>query len=112
MKLLARTAKIMLVVAFLVAPTFALAYTNPGKPTGFINDFTQTLSVEQKQTLENKLSAFEASTTNEISVAIIPSLGGDTIENYAVHLFSDGPDGRGHERTGRHEYFRPCNFSG
>lgn len=59
------------------------------KPTGFVNDTTGTLSAEQKQSLENKLSQFEKETGNEIAVVLINSLDGDSIENYANELFKD-----------------------
>ena len=70
------------------------AYKNPGTPTGFVNDYTNTLTTEQKQSLEQKLSDFEKQTTNEISVVIIKNLDGDTIENFAVKLFEDWKIGK------------------
>ncbi len=67
----------------------ALAYYNPGSPTGFVNDFTGVLTAEQKAALESKLSGFEKEFFNEIEVAIIPSLQGDTVENFTNKLFQD-----------------------
>ncbi len=75
-------------ILFLV-PLFVLAYQNPGKPTGYVNDFAGMLTPDQKQSLEVKLSNFEKETSNELSVVTIPNLGGDTIENFAVKLFQD-----------------------
>ncbi|MBU0646906.1 TPM domain-containing protein [Patescibacteria group bacterium] len=66
-----------------------LAYYNPGKPAGFVNDFANVLTNEQKQNLENKLSEFTKISSNEISVVIIKSLKDDTVENFAVQLFKD-----------------------
>ncbi len=68
-------------------PLFVSAFTAPGNPSGYVNDFANVLSLEQKNILEQKLSAFNASTTNEITVVTIQSLGGDYIEHYAVELF-------------------------
>lgn len=83
---------------FFLIPLYSIfAYTNPGNPTGFVNDFAGVLTEEQKTNLENKLTNFEKETTNEISVVIIPNLGGDTIENYAEKLFKDW--GVGKEET-------------
>lgn len=65
------------------------AYFNPGQPSGFVNDFAGVLNSEQKQALESKLVQFEKDSSNEIAVAIIKSLEGDTIENFAVELFKD-----------------------
>jgi uncharacterized protein len=52
-----------------------------------VNDFAGVLSVDQKSILEEKLSLFNASTTNEIAVVTVKSLEGDYIEHYAVELF-------------------------
>lgn len=65
------------------------AYQSPGKPSGFVNDFAHILSNDQIATLENRLIGIEASTTVEISVVTIPSLGGETIESYANELFQE-----------------------
>jgi uncharacterized protein len=73
-------------VVFLV-PTFLFAAIPQASPTGYVNDFAQILSVEQKNALENKLTLFNASTSNEIAVVTVKSLDGDYIEHYAVELF-------------------------
>jgi uncharacterized protein len=69
--------------------SFADAYYNPGVPTGFVNDYTATLTVTQKQQLENKLAQFEKDSSNEISIVIIKDLQGDTVENFSEKLFKD-----------------------
>lgn len=74
-------------ILFVAVP--AGAYFNPGKPAGFVNDYANLLSAEQKQSLEQKLSQFEKDSTVEISVVTISSLQGDTIENFAVELFKE-----------------------
>jgi uncharacterized protein len=63
------------------------AFDIPAKPSGFVNDYAELLKPDEKQFLEQELSQFAASTTNEIAVVTIPDLGGDTIEHYAVKLF-------------------------
>ena len=77
-----------------VLPVAVFAYVNPGAPGGFVNDFAGILNTEQKQQLEQKLSGFEKSTGNEISIAIIKGLDGDTIENFSVQLFEDWKIGK------------------
>lgn len=66
-----------------------LAYYSLGQPTGFVNDYAEVLTQEQKNNLEARLISFEKETSNEISVAIIDSLKEDTIENFAVDLFEE-----------------------
>lgn len=65
----------------------ALASTPLPEPAGFVNDYAQVLSADTKASLESELVAFNASTTNEVAVAIVNSLDGDYIEHYAVTLF-------------------------
>ncbi len=77
-----------LAVGFILTAN-VFAYSNPGTPTGYVNDFSNTLTAEQIQTLNDKLTNFEKETTNEISVVLIKNLGDDYIENYAVKLFGD-----------------------
>lgn len=79
--------RFILLAAFI--PLVALAYVNPGKPSGFVNDFAGVLSVQDKAGLETKLQNFKNATGNEISVVLVKSLGGDTVENYANSLFND-----------------------
>ncbi len=82
--------KIALICAVFFSLTLgAFAYTSPGAPTGYVNDYTGTLSTNVKQSLEAELQLFAASTTNEIAVVIISSLEGDSVENYAVKLFEE-----------------------
>lgn len=78
------------VVIFLAAGFSARAYSSPGKPAGFVNDFAGIFTAEQKINLEEKLRGFSASTSNEIAVVTINSLEGDTIENYANKLLVNG----------------------
>lgn len=80
-----------IVALLLVAsiPFFVHAYTSPGKPTGFVNDFAHVLSVEDKDSLESALSDYEKKTGNEISIVTVPSLGDETVETYANKLFKE-----------------------
>ncbi len=73
----------------LIFPIVLRAYYNPGTPHGFVSDSAGALKQDEVQALEVKLSAFEKETSNEITVVIIPSLEGDTIENFTVELFKE-----------------------
>lgn len=55
-------------------------------PTQLVNDFTGTLTADQRQALENKLVAFNDSTSTQIAVVIIPALNGTDIADYNVKL--------------------------
>lgn len=72
----------------------ALAYTSPGSPTGYVNDFARVLSDGTKQSLEAELTDFEKSTSNEVTVVTVPNMGGDYIENFTVKLFEEWKIGK------------------
>jgi uncharacterized protein len=58
----------------------------PEKPNKLVNDYTGTLSSAQVQQLEQKLVAFDDSTSNQIVVAIMKSVGDYDINEYALGL--------------------------
>lgn len=87
-------------VVVLFGINYAQAYSKPGNPEGYVNDFVGVLSTDQNNALESKLDAFEKETSNEISIAIIKSLEGDTIENYAEKLFKDWGIGKSDKDNG------------
>jgi len=51
-----------------------------------INDLTTTLTEIEKQNLETKLKFFEDSTGNQIVVLIVPTTGGESIEEYSMRV--------------------------
>lgn len=73
-----------LFLTLLYAGGFAQDY--PAKPNTLVNDYTGTLSEVQKQQLEQKLVAFDDSTSTQISIAIIKSVGQYDINEYALGL--------------------------
>lgn len=81
-------AGVFLTSVFAFAPA-AFGYVSPGSPNGYVNDFANVLSAGAKQSLESELATFNATTSNEVAVAIVPNMGGDYIENYAVKLFAE-----------------------
>jgi uncharacterized protein len=56
-------------------------------PQGYVTDAANVIDVASKQSLEQQLSDFERQTSIEIAVATVPSLEGETVEDYAVGLF-------------------------
>jgi uncharacterized protein len=78
---------VLVVLSFLLS-NILQAQNIPSKPSParFVNDFTGTLTADQKQALESKLLAFYDSTSNEIAVVLISSLEGSDIADYALKL--------------------------
>lgn len=60
------------------------------KPIGYVNDFEEIFTVEQKNKLERKLSDYEEQTTNEIAIITINSIEPyDNFSDYATNLSND-----------------------
>jgi uncharacterized protein len=55
-------------------------------PPKLVNDFTNTLTREQQQALEQKLVAYDDSTSNQIAVVIINTTGNYSIEEVALGI--------------------------
>jgi uncharacterized protein len=66
--------------------TLLVAQTFPQKPDRLVNDYTQTLSADEIGQLEQKLVAFDDSTSTQIAVVLIKSLEGYDIADYGVRL--------------------------
>ena len=81
-------------------PIFTFAFTVPARPSTYVNDYAKILTSDQSSTLEAKIEAFEASTTNEIAVVTISSLDGDTIENVAQNIFTQWGIGKKDKNNG------------
>ena len=73
----------------LATPWAVFAYANPGEPQGYVSDFGDMLSPEEITDITADLSVVASSGIAQIAVVTIPSLEGDTIENFAVRLFED-----------------------
>lgn len=82
--------KLVVAALLLLVPLAAAAYTSPGRPTGFVNDFAHVLSASDRDALEQQLASIEQQTGAQVAIAIVPTIGTDeTIEEYAVDLFAE-----------------------
>ena len=78
--------KIFLLFTLLFSYAFGFSQDFPKKSNRLVNDFTNTLSADQVANLESKLVAFDDSTSNQIAVVIMKSVGGYDINEYALLL--------------------------
>lgn len=80
--------KIFSLLFLIVFSVSAKSQNLPKKPDPprLVNDYTNTLTADQAQSLENKLVAFDDSTSTQIAVVIIPSLDGYDVSEYNVAL--------------------------
>jgi len=76
------------IIAFLLTLTYTLSFGQdfPAKPNKLVNDYTGTLSTGQLEQLERKLVAFDDSTSTQIAIAVIKSVGEYDISEYAMEL--------------------------
>jgi uncharacterized protein len=91
---------IITMLALAAIPVAALAYTSPGSPHGYVSDFAAVLSKGTISDTEAKLHSLEQSTGVQVAVVTVPSLGGDTVENYAMKLFAEWGIGNKEKDTG------------
>lgn len=77
---------ILVTLLLLLVNTLVFGQTFPAKPNRLVNDYTQTLSSDQVSQLEQKLVAFNDSTSTQIAVVVINSLEGYDVADYTQRL--------------------------
>ena len=75
--------KIILLCGLVLCAFTAFSQDLPAKPSTLVTDYTNTLTADEKQRLETKLDAFDDSTSTQIAVLIIKSVGQYDINEYA-----------------------------
>jgi uncharacterized protein len=91
----------LIIISALILPLAVFAYSSPGSPTGFVNDFAGVLSVQEVQDIDAKLSTLKHGTGFEVAVVMVSTIGNDeTIESYAVKLFQEWGIGDKDKDTG------------
>lgn len=55
-------------------------------PPRLVNDYTNTLSADQQAALEQKLVAYDDSTSNQVAIVIVPTTGDYAPVDYATKL--------------------------
>ncbi len=91
--------RFFLIISFFL-PFSLYAFDVPVRPNAFVQDYAKILSADQVKDLENKIEAFEKSTTNEIAVVTVPTLDGDTVENLAQEIFTKWGIGKKDKNNG------------
>jgi uncharacterized protein len=78
--------KLLLFCSLLLSGILALAQEYPPRSNTLVTDYTNTLSENDKQQLENKLVAFNDSTSTQIAVVVMKSVGQYDINEYGAGL--------------------------
>jgi uncharacterized protein len=89
----------ILTVAWIMLPCAGHAQTYP-EHQGYVTDTSGTLDAASEQYLETMLKALEDKTTAEIAVAVVDTLGGVSVEEYAVELFEKWKPGNAEKDNG------------
>jgi len=76
----------LLVFVFFLLGATAHSLEVPDRPEGRVTDRTGTLTRDQIKALDQKMAAFERETSNQVAVLLIPSLEGDSLEDYSIRL--------------------------
>jgi uncharacterized protein len=84
----------------LLLPSFAFADDFPARSSTLVTDYTNTLNDGERQALEQKLVAFNDSTSTQIAIVILQSVGGYDISDYAVQLFNQWKIGQEKKNNG------------
>jgi uncharacterized protein len=85
---------VRLVLAVLLGLSLAAIAQIAVPPVARVTDQTGTLSAEQKAGLERMLQAFEARKGSQIAVLMVPTTGGEPIEQYALRVAEQWKLGR------------------
>jgi uncharacterized protein len=78
--------KFILFFGFTLCVIAAIAQDFPERSNTLVTDYTNTLNPADKQRLETKLVAFNDSTSTQIAVVILKSIGNYDINDYGVQL--------------------------
>jgi uncharacterized protein len=79
---------LLITYSFILFPFLSFADDFPARSSRLVTDYTNTLSQDEQVSLEQKLVAFNDSTSTQIAIVILGSVGGYDIADYSVQLFN------------------------
>ncbi|MGY3055145.1 uncharacterized protein ACVWYG_003358 [Pedobacter sp. UYEF25] len=91
---------LILFLFFCFSSLLSFSQDYPEKPSTLVNDYANVLSLDQKQRLEQKLVAFNDSSSTQIAIAILKSVGDYDINEYALNLGRKWGVGQGAKNNG------------
>ncbi len=84
----------------ILGSNYSIAEDFPARSSTIVTDFAGVLSDDNKASLENKLVAFNDSTSTQIAIVILRSTGGYEIADYSVQLFNQWKIGQASKNNG------------
>jgi len=91
---------ILAAIAMILAANIFAQFPERPSPPRLVNDFANFLSAEERQQLENKLVAYDDSTSSQIAIVTISDLGDFDKSQYAFELAEKWGIGRKHKNNG------------
>ena len=89
---------IPLIFLLLLIPSQVSALDTPNLQ-GYVNDYAHMISGSARVKLEEELKSFEQSDSTQLVILTVPSLEGETLEDYSIQVV-EASDGRHHHRRG------------
>lgn len=78
---------VLLLFVFSTLGVWAQDIPAPPNPPKLVNDFAGVLSPDEEARLEKILVAYDDTTSNQIAIVLVKTLGGYPIEEYSIQLF-------------------------
>lgn len=80
--------RFLLIIVFLISVLSANTQSIPARPSPprLVNDYTNTLTEDQRAALEQKLVAYDDSTSNQVAIVILPTTNDYALSDYATKL--------------------------
>jgi len=78
--------RLVLLLLLVLATAASAELPIPPAPARRVNDYAGVLSSVERERLEVELSARERATSNQVVVAIFPSLAGENLESFSIRL--------------------------
>ena len=85
-RIVSRLARFLLLLAFLLSLSGGALSLEVPSPEGYVNDHANLLSQTEKARLDSLLRRFEAETTNQVVLLVLPSLEGDSLEDFSMRV--------------------------
>ena len=86
--MLQKKSSILLLLLLILTLTLHAQFPPKPVPPRLVNDYAGILTAEQTATLEERLVAFDDSTSNQVMVLIVPDLGGDEIAAFTQNVWN------------------------
>ncbi len=90
----------LLLILGSVSAVLAQSFPKPMSPPRLVNDYVNLLDQQQLKMLESKLRQYNDTTSTEIAIVIVSTIGQDDIDLYAAEMAQEWGIGKGNKDNG------------